>query len=115
MTLAMVEGQVTEAEYIAAHYVHRRRVAIAVNGVMAIFLVVGLAVYLSTPKMWGMILAFAGIGGFFGEFMQGRVHMPAKLRRLYAQTKGHVPLTYSWDEEKLYLTSERGQATRPWG
>ena len=110
----MITGQVSENEYVVAHQVHRRRVAFAMNTIMFIILTVGVLLFITTSKQWGMILAMGGIGGFAGEFVQGRIALPARLRRLYAQTQGRVDVTYSWDADNLFLTSEKGQATRRW-
>ena len=110
----MITGQVSEDEYILAHQVHRRRVAFAMNTAMAVILVLGVAIFLTASKKWGMIAAMGAVGGFIGEFVQAHFAMPARLRRLYAQTQGRVDLTYSWDKDNLFLTSEKGQATRRW-
>src|ERR1043165_6510029 len=84
------------------------------NSTMAILFVVGVVAYLLTSKMWAMIIAGGGVGGLIGEFFQSRIQIPARLRRLFSQTQGHVDLTYSWDDDKLFLNSDRGQAARPW-
>jgi hypothetical protein len=110
----VITGQITEAEYIAAHHVHRRKVAVAMNIVMAVLVVVGIGAYLATSQMWAMIVLGGGVGGLIGEFLQSRFFYPRRLRRILAQTKGRVDLTYSWDDEKIYLSSERGQVARPW-
>ena len=111
----MVSGQVSEAEYISAHQVHRRRIATAMNTVMIVIFCVGLVVFAVGSKLWGMMLTVGGIGGLIGEFVQARVAIPARLRRLYSQTKGRTDVTYSWDADKLFASSDHGQATRSWG
>jgi hypothetical protein len=110
----MITGQIPAGEYVTAHQVHRRKVAFVMNMVMALVFVAGALVFMAISKKWGIIIAVCGLGGLIGEFAQNRIAMPARLRRLYAQTKGRVDVTYSWDAEKLFLASEHGEAARPW-
>jgi len=110
----MVTGQVSEAEYIAAHQVHRRRVAVVMNTAMTVISLIGLVAVASGARTWGLMMLVGGVGGLAGEFVQAHFALPARLRRLFTQTKGRVDLTYSWDADKLFASSALGQSTRPW-
>jgi len=110
----MITGQVTEAEFIAAHQLHRHRTAIMLSVVTAIASLVGMALFFTVSKKVGLMLLLGGTGGLIGELVQGRIFLPLRLRRLYAQVKGRTDLTYSWNSETLSLRSDRGNAERPW-
>jgi hypothetical protein len=110
----MITGQVTEQEYISAHRLHRRRMVAALNLAMIIAAAIGIALAFTASRKWGMVLLFGGIGGLFGEFFQDRISLPARLRRLYAQVRGRVDVSYAWDDEQLFVTSEHGSAQRMW-
>lgn len=110
----MVVGQITENEYIAAHILHRRAMQSLVNRITLIMFIVGIASFFAFSARLGLVLVFAALGGLLGECIQSRLIMPARLRRRYAQMRGRVDVTYAWNEEKLFLTSERGQVARSW-
>ena len=110
----MITGQVSEYEYVIAHRVHRRRIAIVMKCVLSVLFVSGVVIYLTASQKWGMIIAMGGIGGFIGEVAQVHFFMPMRLRRLYSQTQGRTDITYSWDQTNLIATTEKGYATRAW-
>lgn len=110
----MVTGQIIEAEFIAAHQLHRGRIAFAVNVTTLIAASGGLILFFTVSKQWGFMLLLGGIGGFIGELAQSRLFLPLRLRRLYAQVKGRTDLAYSWNSETLNLKSNHGNAERPW-
>jgi hypothetical protein len=111
----MVSGVVSEQDYVDAHGLHRRPVAIAVNGTMAAILVVGVALLLAGAKQWGLILWIGGIGGFIGEAIQARLYLPARVRKLYSQFRGiDAPVTYRWNSSTLSVQSRRGAGERAW-
>lgn len=110
----MITGQVSEKDYISAHRLHRGRMAAALYRAMLVAVAAGLALAFTVSQKWGMVLLFGGIGGLFGEFAQDRIYLPARLRRLYAQVKGRVDVSYSWNDELLFVTSERGNGQRAW-
>jgi hypothetical protein len=92
----MITGQVTEQEYVSAHRLHRRRMVAALNLAMIVAAALGIALAFTASRKWGMVLLFGGIGGLFGEFVQDRIFLPSKLRRLYvkARENGDVMLLY---------------------
>src|SRR5205823_14599333 len=98
----MITGQVTEQEYISAHQLHRRRLVSVLNRAMVVAVLAGLLLTVAVSRRWGMVLVFGGLGGLFGEFVQGRVFLPSKLRRLYAQVRGRTDVSYAWDDEHLF-------------
>lgn len=110
----MIIGQVTELEYIAAHTLHRGKVQSLVKQVALIVFISGSVLFFAFSRRLGVILICATLGGLLGELIQSRFFLPSKLRRLYAQVRGRVDVTYSWNEENLFLTSEHGQVTRSW-
>jgi hypothetical protein len=111
----MISGVVTEQDYVDAHVLHRRPVAVAVNWTMAVILVVGLILLLFGIRMWGLMLSIGGIGGFIGEAIQAHLYIPAKVKKLYAQFKGiDTPITYRWNSSALTVQSERGGGERKW-
>lgn len=110
----MIIGQVTETEYIAAHRLHRRKMQSVVKQITLTVFIVGIVLFFAFSARSGVVLMCAALGGLLGEFIQSRFILPSKLRRLYSQVRGRVDVTYSWDKEKLFLTSEHGQAARSW-
>lgn len=110
----MIIGQVTEKEYIAAHMLHRRKMQSLVKQITLIALVIGIVLFFAFSARLGVLVIGAASGGLVGEFIQSRFILPSKLRRLYAQIRGRVDVTYSWDEKKIVLTSEHGQVARAW-
>jgi len=110
----MITGQVTEKEYIAAHTLHRRKMQFLVKKLTLIAFIIGIVLFFAFSARLGAVLVCAALGGLLGEIIQSRFILPSKLRQLYAQVRGRVDVTYSWDEEKLFLTSEHGQAARSW-
>ena len=111
----MITGIVSEQEYVAAHSLHRRPVAVAVNGFMVALLAIGLVLAAIGVGMLSYVLIFGGIGGLLGEAAQARLYLPAKVRKLYAQFKGvDAPTTYTWDDSTLEVKSERGAGRRNW-
>lgn len=110
----MVKGKVSIDEYIAAHRLHRRRIATAMRWGLALLAAASVPLsFLVSPK-WGVVLAGAAIGGLVGETIQSRLFLPLKLRRLYSQVRNRTDVTYAWDAEKLILDSPRGHVERPW-
>ena len=110
----MISGQVTEAEHVAAHRLHRRRGVLVVRAVLQLAAAAAIAVFFSVSRKWGVLLSLGAVGGLAGELVVGRVFLPMRLRRLYAQVKGRTALTYSWDATKLSLSSRHGHADRTW-
>lgn len=110
----MVTGQITEQEYLAAHALHRRGLRKRINMIGFGAIVLGGAALFVFPPKAGVLLVCAALGGLLGESIQSRLVLPARLRRLYAQVRGRVDITLDWDDEKLILTSEYGQAARRW-
>ena len=111
----MISGVVTEQDYIDAHALHRRPVAVAVNSTMAVILLIGVALLFFGIRMWGLMLSIGGIGGFIGEAVQAHLYLPAKVRKLYAQFKGiDAPVTYRWNASTLTVQSARGGGDRNW-
>lgn len=110
----MVTGQVTEQEYIAAHTLHFRKVRSRIRQITLIAFIVGIVLAFAFSARLGVILIEGAVGGFLGELIQRRFIVRSKLRRLYAQVRGRVDVTYSWDEEKIFFTSAHGQAARSW-
>lgn len=110
----MIIGQVTEQEYIAANMLHRRSFQSLLKRVALVVFIVGIALFFAYSKRLGFLLVCAVLGSLIGEFIQSRFILRPKLRRLYAQVRGRVAVSYSWDEEKLFLTSEHGHAARSW-
>lgn len=111
----MIIGQVTEKEYIAAHTLHCRKTQSLLKRITLIVFIIGIVLFFALSAKFGLVLICAALGGLLGEFIQNRFILPSKLRRLYAQIRGRVDVTYSWDGEKLFLSSEHGQAARSWG
>jgi hypothetical protein len=110
----MIIGQVTEKEYIAAHTLHRRKTQSLLKRITLIVFIIGIVLFFSLSAKLGVVLVCVALGGLLGEFIQNRFILPSKLRRLYAQIRGRVDVTYSWDGEKLFLSSEHGQTARCW-
>ena len=110
----MITGQVTEKEYVAAHTLHCRKIQSLVKQLTLIVFVIGIVLFFAFSARLGVTLVCAALGGLLGEFIQTRFILASKLRRLYAQVRRRVDVTYSWDEEKLFLASELGQAARSW-
>jgi len=110
----MVTGQITEAEFIAAHQLHRGKVAYVTRVTALIAASVGLILFFAVSKQYGLILLLGGIGGLLGELAQSQLFLPFRLRRLYAQVKGRTDITYSWNSATLSLKSALGNAERPW-
>jgi hypothetical protein len=110
----MVTGQITEKEYIAAHILHYRKEQFLVNQIAFIVFIIGSFLFFAVSATLGGSLIGAALGGLLIGMIQRRIIYPPKLRRLYAQVRGRVDVTYSWDDEKLFVTSERGQEVRSW-
>jgi hypothetical protein len=110
----MIIGQVTEKEYIAAHKLHHRKIKSLIQQITLIVFVIGIVLFFAFWARSGIVLICAALGGLLGEFVQSRFVLPSKLRRLYAQIRGRADVTYSWDDEKIFLTSEHGQVARSW-
>jgi hypothetical protein len=110
----MITGQVTEQEYIVAHTLARRKLVSVINWGALMACLIGAVLVFTYSFKAGFLLLCAAVGGFLGEFIQSRFIIPARLRRLYAQVRGRVDLTYSWDDEKLFLSSSHGHAARAW-
>jgi YcxB-like protein len=111
----MITGVVSEQEYVEAHTLHRRSIAVATNCVMVAILGVGVVLASFGVRPWGLILILGGIGGLLGEAAQARLYLPGKVRKLYAQFKGiEAPITYRWGASTFEVKSERGGGTRNW-
>lgn len=110
----MITGQVTEQEYITANRLARRKIVSIINWAVLMACVIGAVLMFTYSFRAGFLLLCAAVGGFLGEFIQRRFIIPARLRRLYSQIRGRVDLTYSWDDEKLFLSSSHGNAARAW-
>ena len=110
----MITGQVSVDEFISAHHLHRKKSVLVADTIAVLVFITGVIVFFTTSKHWGMILVEAGIGGLIGEFVQRLVFVPWKLRRLYAQVKNRSDVSYSWNDEKIFLSSQRGNVERLW-
>jgi hypothetical protein len=110
----MITGQITEQEYIAAHALDRRKAQLFFVWFMVVGFITGTVLFFTISKSFGVIFMCAATGGLIGDLIQSRFFHRSKLRRLYAQVKDKVEVTYSWDNEKLILSSKYGQVTRPW-
>ena len=111
----MITGVVSEQEYVEAHGLNRRPVAVAMNWAMVAVLIVGVVLAALGVRLWSYVLIFGGIGGLLGEAAQARLYLPAKVRKLYAQFKGvDSPTTYTWDNSIFEVKSERGGGGRNW-
>jgi len=110
----MIIGQLTEKEYIAAHTLHRRKTQSLLQRITLIVIIIGIILFFALSAKLGVLLICAALGGLLGEFIQNRFILPSKLRRLYAQIRGRADVTYSWDAENLFLSSEHGHAARSW-
>jgi hypothetical protein len=110
----MVTGQITEQEFVAAYTLHRRKTVFLIKLIAGIAFMIGLAILFFSPSRAGVLFVFCALGSLLGEFVQDRFFLRPRLRRLYAQTRGRVDLTYSWDNQNLFLSSAHGQAARPW-
>ena len=110
----MVTGQITEQEFVAAYSLHRRKTVFFIKLIAGIAIIIGIATLFFSPGKAGLLMVFCALGGLLGEFIQDRLFLPPKLRRLYAQARGRVDLKYAWDDQKLFLSSAHGQAARPW-
>ena len=91
----MIIGQVTEKEYIAAHTLHRRKTQSLLKRITLIVFIIGIVLFFALSAKLGVVLMCAALGGLLGAFVQNRFFMPSKLRRLYAQIRGQVDVTYS--------------------
>ncbi len=110
----MITGQITEAEFVAAHQLHRRKIAFVLSVVTLIAASIGVVLFFTASKKLGLILFMGGIGGLIGELIQSRIFLPLRLRKLYGQVKGRTDLTYSWSSDALSVRSDHGNAERPW-
>jgi hypothetical protein len=111
----VVTGIVSYSDYLAAHHLHRHRIAMGMNWLTVMVAIVGAVVIFTGSSKWGIIILGAGIGGLIGEFVQAHVFLPWKVRRLYAQDKGIAsPITYEWDSERLRGQSAMGRGERKW-
>jgi hypothetical protein len=110
----MITGQVNESEYIDAHNLARHRIYLAVNVVLLFVACAGVVLLFTESKQWGYKLLVGGIGGFIGNFVQSRLYLPWRLRRLYSQVRGRTDVTYSWNRETLSMRSDRGNSEIPW-
>lgn len=113
VAIPMITGCVSEAEFIEAHRLHRRRFAVGVNAAMACLAVAGVSMFLAVSRKWGVMLVFGAIGGIIGEMVL-RLYLRRRLRKLYAQLSGRTDVSYSWTAETLSIRSEYGHAERPW-
>lgn len=110
----MITGQVTEAEFIAAHQLHRHRAALVLIITTVIAALAGIILFYTVSGQIGLMLFLGGIGGLIGELVQAHIFLPLRCRKLYSQVKGRTDLTYSWNSEVLNLKSDRGSAERSW-
>src|SRR3954465_5712155 len=102
----MITGAVSEQEYVEAHTLHRRPVALAVNSIMLTVVVAGIIAAAVGVRIWAFMLIVGGIGGLLGEAAQARLYLPRKVRKLYAQFKGiEAPITYTWDASSFEVRS----------
>jgi hypothetical protein len=110
----MITGQITEEEYIAAHTLHRRKTQSILKRITILVFIIGIILFFALSAKLGLVLMCTALGGLLGELIQNRLILPLKLRRLCAQIRGRVDVSYSWDGEKLFLSSEHGHAARSW-
>jgi len=110
----VVTGQVTEREYIAAHALARRKARRDIHLVLLVASAAGAILFAAGTHEGGFIGMCAAAGGVIGEVIHTRFLLPNKLRRLYAQSKDRVDVTYAWDDDNLFLTSKRGNLVQPW-
>jgi hypothetical protein len=110
----MITGRVTEKEYIAAHRLHGRKMQSVLRQSTLIVFLIGIVLFFAVSAKVGVIVICAALGGLLGEFIQSRFILQPTLRRRYAQVRGRVDVTYSWDEGKIFITTEHGHAARSW-
>ena len=111
----MVTGSVSYADYLAAYRLHRHRVATAMNWLMVGLTVVGALTLLGGYRWWGIVISCTSVGGLIGEFVQARIFLPWKVKKLYGQHKGIAePITYEWDSQRLLAKGETGHGEYKW-
>jgi hypothetical protein len=111
----MISASISSQNYLAALRLHRQRVVKRQLLVLAALAVAGMIVVVLGYMLIGLILVGAGVGGFIGEFVQSRFTLPRRAEKIYKQQASlRDTYTYSWDKENLSVSSETGQARRPW-
>lgn len=108
-----ITGHITAQEYIAAGHLHRRRKVVLGYWISGILVLAGIIVFFAVAPKPGFVLAGAGIGGAIGGFIESRLYLPWRLRQLHAQSKT-ADVTCTWDEDKLFFSSENGQGYQLW-
>jgi len=111
----MITAAISSKDYLAALRLHRQRAVtrqLLVLGVLAATGVIAIAV---GYKLIGLILIGAGVGGLIGELVQSKLILPRRAEKIYNQQASlRATYTYSWDNDGLSVSSETGQARRPW-
>ena len=111
----MISAAISSQDYLAALRLHRQRAVKRQALVLAAFALAGVVVVVLGYRMIGLILVGAGVGGLIGGFLQSRLALPRKAGKIYDQQASlRDTYTYSWDKDALSVSSETGQARRPW-
>ena len=110
----MITAEITVDDYIAAHRLHHQRRTKILYTIFAATTVAGAVLLAIGWKFWPIVL-LGGIGGLLGQWWDGRVGLPSKVRMLYAQFKGlSEPAVLSWDAEYIEGRSARGEGRAKW-
>lgn len=111
----MIAGRLTEADFLAAQRLYRRRWARGAIVILLIVAAAGVALLLATGQRIGIGLLCIAAGGLLGETIQSRLLLPRQARRLFRQCAAYrQSFQYSWDEDWLSVTCESGNARRRW-
>jgi hypothetical protein len=111
----MITAAISSNDYLAALRLHRQRVVTRQLLVLAVLAATGAIAIALGYMLVGFILIGAGVGGLIGELVQSKLILPRRADKIYNQQVSlRATYTYSWDNEVLSVSSETGQARRPW-
>jgi len=112
----MVEGKITEQQYVAAMALHQSRHSRIIFLICACAGIVAVAIWLL--GMWvsaAIVLLAASIGGAIGHWLWDRLYIPARAAKLYRQSADFAaPFKIAWDADTVELWSEKGSWRRSW-
>ena len=108
-------GMLTADDFVAAQTLHMRKWRKRQYVFFSIALIFGIVVALVDRALAGMIVAGAGIGGFAGIIDLHARRLPRTWRQQFEQQKSlQEHFTYSWNDTGLEVSTNLGQARRPW-
>lgn len=81
----MITGKVSEEDYLGAQYLHLRKKLVRQRITLAVFVIAGALIVLGGHFFAGIVLIGAGGGGLIGRFIDLKLLLPRRLRRLYRQ------------------------------